>query len=174
MLSMRIEKEESLTRFSKHLKAAKLEREFYRKGTATASKQLEEYGKRINSCGAACFRNLQASHYTFDFAQSVCIPYHARQPCPVYFKCERKIHIFGVCNPQGLPKQVNYLIDESQTIGQNAKQAHGPNSVISMLHHYFAKHALKEKVVLCMLIIVLAKTPFSHWLLSLAMHDRTL
>ena len=140
-----IEKVESLTRFSKHLKAAKLEREFYRKATATASKELEEYGKIVNSCGAACSRNLRASHYTFDFAQSVCIPYHARQPGPVYYKCATKIHIFGVSN-EGLPKQVNYLIEESQTIGQNGKQAHGPNSVISMLHHYFTNHALKEKV----------------------------
>ena len=72
------------------------------------------------------------------------IPYHARQPGPVYFRTVRKVHLFGVCN-EGLPKQVNYLLDESQTIGKNGKMAHGPNSVISMLHHYFATHGLGEK-----------------------------
>ena len=72
------------------------------------------------------------------------IPYHARQSGPVYFKSARKIHLFGVCN-EGIPKQVTYLIEESQTIGENGKMAHGPNSVISMLHHYFAKHGLHEK-----------------------------
>lgn len=138
------EKEESLSRFKKHLEAAKLEREFYRRATIAASKEVKEYKGRIDARGAACSRNLYASHYTFDFAQSISIPYHSRQPGPVYFKTARKVHLFGVCN-EGLPKQVNYLIDESQTIGVNGKMAHGPNSVISMLHHFFAKHGLREK-----------------------------
>ena len=138
------EKKESLKRFSGHLEVAQLERDFYRKVTNTASKEIAEYKGRLNSRGGACVRNLRASHYTFDFAQSVSIPYHARQPGPVYFKTARKVHLFGVCN-EGIPKQVNYLLDESQTIGENGKMAHGPNSVISMLHHYFAKHGLKEK-----------------------------
>ena len=139
------EKAECLKRFSDHLEAAKLERDFYRKATTTANKELEEYKGNISSRRAgACSRNLYASHYTFDFAQSVSIPYHARQPGPVYFKTARKVHLFGVCN-EGIPQQVNYLVDESHTIGQNGKMAHGPNSVISMLHHYFAKHGLGEK-----------------------------
>lgn len=139
-----IEKEVSLQRFSDHLALAKLERDVYRMATTTASSEIEEYSGRLDSRCGACCRNLRASHYTFDFAQSVSIPYHARQPGPVYFKSARKIHLFGVCN-EGIPKQVNYLIDESQTIGENGKMAHGPNSVISMLHHYFAKHGLHEK-----------------------------
>ena len=139
------DKAQCLKRFSDHLETAKLERDFYRKATKAASKELEEYKGNISSRRAgACSRNLRASHYTFNFAQSVSIPYHARQPGPVYFKTARKVHLFGVCN-EGIPKQVNYLIDESQTIGHNGKMAHGPNSVISMLHHYFAKHGLGEK-----------------------------
>ena len=140
------EKAESLKRFSDHLEAAKLERDFYRKPTMEANKELKGYKGKINQSrgSGACSRNLWASHYTFDFAQSVSIPYHARQPGPIFFKTARKIHLFGVCN-EGIPKQVNYLLDESQTIGQNGKMAHGPNSVISMLHHYFAKHGLGEK-----------------------------
>ena len=39
---------------------------------------------------------------------------------------------------RGLPRQVNYLIDESVQIGK------GANSVISYLHHFFDKHGLGE------------------------------
>jgi hypothetical protein len=46
---------------------------------------------------------------------------------------------------EGLPKQVNYLLDETETIRKKGKMTHGPNSVISMLHHYFATHGLGEK-----------------------------
>ena len=152
------EKEESLKRFGDHLKAAKLEGDFYHKATNAASKELMEYKGSMNSRrGGACSRNLHASHYTFDFAQSVSIPYHARQPGPLYFKTARKVHLFGICN-EGIPKQVNYLLDEAQTIGKNGKNVHGPNSVISMLHHYFVKHGLGEKSLFYVLIIVLDKT----------------
>ena len=65
--------------------------------------------------------------------------------------------MFGVCN-EGLPKQVNYLIDESHTIGTNGTSSHGPNSVISMLYHYFGKHALGEKAVFFMPITVQVRT----------------
>ena len=71
---------------------------------------------------------------------------HARQPCPVYFKFTRKVHLLVCIMRVYKGKQVNYLVDESQTIGENGKMAHGSNSVIiSMLHHYFAKHGLGEK-----------------------------
>ena len=66
-----------MKRFSDHLEAAKLERDFYREATIAANKELEERKGRLNSRGGACSQNLQASHYTFDFAQSVSIPYHA-------------------------------------------------------------------------------------------------
>ena len=32
----------------------------------------------------------------------------------------------------------------SSTIGQNGSKSHGPNSVVSMLHHFFATHSLDE------------------------------
>ena len=40
---------------------------------------------------------------------------------------------------------MNYLIDEDNSIGPNGTHTHGPNSVISMLDHYFDNHGLKEK-----------------------------
>ena len=51
------EKRESLRQFSDHLEAAKLERDFYRKATIAASKELETYKGRLNSRGGACARN---------------------------------------------------------------------------------------------------------------------
>ena len=115
-----------------------------RQATRVASQELKEYKGRLNSRSGACSRDLWASHYTFDFAQNVSIPYHARQPGPIYFKTAIKVHLFSLCN-EGMTKQVNYLLDESQTIGHNGKMARGLNSVISMLHHHFAKHGLGEK-----------------------------
>ena len=43
-----------------------------------------------------------------------------------------------------VPYQVNYLIDEASTIGQNGSKSHGPNSIVSMLHHFFSTHSLDE------------------------------
>ena len=45
---------------------------------------------------------------------------------------------------EGSGSQYNYLIDEDQTIGKDGKNAHGPNTVISILHHHFKNHAMGE------------------------------
>ena len=76
-------------------------------------------------------------HYSFDYAQQLHIPSNPLQPGPIYFKTPRKCGIFGVCC-EGIPRQVNYLIDESVQTGK------GANSVISYLHHFFDKHGLGE------------------------------
>ena len=34
----------------------------------------------------------------------------------------------------GVPRQLNYLFDEGQSIGEDGKLSHGPNAVISMVH----------------------------------------
>lgn len=65
------------------------------------------------------------------------IPSNPLQPGPIYFKTPRKCGIFGVCC-EGIPRQVNYLINESAQTGK------GANSVISYLHHFFDKHGLGE------------------------------
>ena len=109
------DKEESLKHFSEHLQSAKLECKLYHEATGKATKELKTYKGRLTRQVAACSQNLRSSHYTFDFAQNIFIPYHARQPGPTYFKTARKVHLFGVCN-EGLPKLVDYLIDESHTI----------------------------------------------------------
>jgi hypothetical protein len=85
-------------------------------------------------------RSLQTSdisekfiHLTFDFSQNVSVPHYARQPGPLYFLTLRKIQIFGV-RIDGIPRQLNCLIDEDQTLGKDGKNTHGPDAVISMLN----------------------------------------
>ena len=78
-------------------------------------------------------------HYTFDFSRNVCIPHHARQMGPLYFQTLRKVHIFGV-RSDGEPKQLNFLINENETIGPDGANVHGPDSVISMLDWALENH----------------------------------
>lgn len=76
-------------------------------------------------------------HFSFDFAQQVHYPHNPLQPGPMYFKTARKCAIFGVCC-EGIPRQVNYLIDEAFNTGK------GANTVISLLHHFLGHHSLGE------------------------------
>ena len=88
------------------------------------------------------------AHYTFDFAEQLHLPHHSRQVGPMYFKVGRRVQLFGICCDTN-KIQVNCLIDESESIGQNGTKTHGPNSVISMLDHYFATHGLNELICHC-------------------------
>ena len=71
-------------------------------------------------------------HVTFDFSQSVSLPHYSRQPGPLYFLSLKKIQIFGI-RFDGSPKQLNFLIDEDETLGRDGKSTHGPDAVLSML-----------------------------------------
>ena len=77
------------------------------------------------------------AHYSFDFAQQVHYPHNPLQPGPMYFKTARKCAVFGVCC-EGIPRQVNYLIDEASDTGK------GANTVVSLLHHFLQHHGLGE------------------------------
>ncbi|XP_056003731.1 uncharacterized protein LOC125678765 [Ostrea edulis] len=91
-----------------------------------------------------CSTDFLKTHYTFDFAQCVSVPHHFRQVGPLFFETPRKIQIFGICM-EGAGSQRNYLIDEDQTIGRDGKNAHGLNTVISILHHHFQNYSMGEK-----------------------------
>ena len=114
-----------VTQFGKHLEEAQKERDAYL-AAIEKLKQEPNFG-----------------HYTFDFAQQVFIPYHSRQVGPLYYKVPLRVQIFGICD-DAIPLQMNYLFNERQIIGKNGSKCHGPNSVISMLHHYLAVHGKKE------------------------------
>ncbi|KAK7487250.1 hypothetical protein BaRGS_00021478 [Batillaria attramentaria] len=58
----------------------------------------------------------------------------------MYFLTPRKCAIFGVCC-EGLPKQVNFLVDESVNVSK------GSIAVISYLHYYFEHFGMGEKRV---------------------------
>ena len=118
--------------FQAHVNAAQKERQYYLDSMKMAEESV------ANSDGAPLY-----CHYTFDFAQMLHIPYHARQVGPLYFKSPLKVQLFGICNDAN-KQQVNYLFSESESIGPNGSKAHGPNAVISMLHHYFHVHSLQE------------------------------
>ena len=84
----------------------------------------------------------------------------------MYFKVGRKVQLFGICCDSN-NIQVDYLVDESETIGKNGTKSHGANSVISMLDHYFNTHSLKKnQYVTAMQITVWVKTKI--WLFCLA------
>ena len=68
-----------------------------------------------------CFTNI-AVHLSFDYAQQVHLFLFPMQPGPLYFLVPRKVGIFGVCM-EGIPRQVNYLIDESH-YGLGEKDVH--------------------------------------------------
>jgi len=85
------------------------------------------------------------AHYTFDFAKQLHLPHHYRQVGPMYFKVGRKVQLFGICCDNNYI-QVNYLVDESETIGKNGTKSHGADL---MLDHYFTTHSLQESVCYC-------------------------
>ena len=79
------------------------------------------------------------THLTFYFAQQATIPHHGRQVGALYFRVPFRIQIFGIAN-EAQPIQRKYLVDEHQTIGSDGSKAHGPNSVLSMLHYHLQTH----------------------------------
>ena len=67
----------------------------------------------------------------------------------MYFKTPRNVQIFGV-NVEAMPTQINYLLDTDETIGENRKKnSHGPNTVVSLFHHFFEQHGIGEKKGFC-------------------------
>ena len=111
-----------------------------------AQKEREVY----NSCVTQARESYQNSaipnyvHYTFGYCQNVCLPHHSRQMGPVYFTTPRKIQIFGF-RIDGIPKQLNFLIDENETIGRDGTQTSGPNSIISMIDWALEKYRGTER-----------------------------
>ena len=60
---------------------------------------------------------------------------HSTPGSLLYVKTRWKVQIFGV-HVEAVPKQINYLINESEMIGENGKNCHGPNTAISLLYYF--------------------------------------
>lgn len=133
------EKSEILKAHQDHLNHAQTEREFYKDGCRKSEKVIETMGNdALFNCGSRSPCSLTGTvHYSFDYAQQVHIPSNPMQPGPIYFKTPRKCGIFGVVC-EGIPRQVNFLIDEAVSVGK------GANATTSYLHYFFACHGLKE------------------------------
>ena len=126
------EKLEALEKAKEHLLAATKERAHYRQ-CIELSKQ--SYSALIQGKEQ---QSPDTMHYSWDFAQQMHYPYEDHQVGPIYFKTPRIAQLFGVCC-ETLPRQVNYLIDEADFPGK------GADTVISMLHHFFACYGLGER-----------------------------
>lgn len=135
------EKSECVRAQQEHLNRVQTEREVYRRICQEAEinfKTLEEQID-LHERHEACSLDTTI-HYSFDFAQQIHIPSNPKQPGPLYFKTPRKYGIFGVMC-EAIPRQVNYLIDETSDVGK------GANTTISYVHHYFQNRGLGETQV---------------------------
>ena len=131
-----IVKSGKLKKQEEHLRVVELERRAYRDMTSASKDQLRSTPLSLGP-HRACSQDI-TGHYSFDFAQQVHIPSDPLQPGPMYFLTPRKCGLFGI-NCEGLPQQVNYLIDEGSCSSK------GSTAVISFLHHFFDNYASGEK-----------------------------
>ena len=115
------------------------EREHYKNLVNQSKTVVENLGIQVLSRNQPCSKDV-TFHYSFDFAQQVHLPSSPLQVGPMYFLVPRKCGIFGVC-AEGLPQQINYLIDEGMSSGK------GSNMVISLVHHFFFEYGIGEKRV---------------------------
>ena len=130
------EKLDCLREQETHLHEAKSERAFMKANIAACKVALENSGIDLLSRRSSCsFKG--TVHYSYDYAQQVHIPSNPQQPGPIYFKTPRKCGLFGVCC-EGIPRQINYLIDEAVACGK------GANSTIIYVHDFFQFHGAGE------------------------------
>ena len=119
-----------------HLHEAKTEWEFMKMNIAACKELLQ--GSGIDLLSGRPWSSFKGTvHYSYDYAQQVHIPSNPQQPGPIYFKTPRKCGLFGLCY-EGIPRQVNYLIDKAVNVGK------GANSTISYVHDFFTSHVVGE------------------------------
>ena len=97
--------------------------------------EREYYRSAIQKASAHTYGENHVTHLTFDFAKQLELPCHTREVGPLYFKVGYRIQLFGIAE-EARKRQHNYLFAEHQSIGQDGKSAHGPNNVLSMIHHH--------------------------------------
>ena len=139
------DKSEALQKALKHIHQVEREQTFYnninakcRDVTRSAFNQQGTFHPPPPASRAPPLTGPSQAHYSFDYAQQVHYPSDPMQPGPIYFLTPRKCSLFGICC-EAIPRQVNYLCDESVDRGK------GANTVVSQLHHFFANHGLGEE-----------------------------
>jgi hypothetical protein len=121
----------------KHLENAKSVREYYHHCIKIAQKNYHVICHEEFKIPCKPNSLPVSMHYRRMKAQQIPYPYESQQVGPIYFKTERYAQLFGICN-EGIPQQVNYLIDEADFLEKNS------NVVISLLDHFFTNHAIGE------------------------------
>ncbi len=124
-----------------HLQQARKERTYYRACAKISKKHCYKHGLSQGEY-VPCKANSRdiLMHYSWDFAGQFHYPFEDQQVGPIYFKTPRRAQLFGICI-EGIPRQLNYLIDEADFLAKN------PNTVISLLDHFFSNHGFGEKTV---------------------------
>ena len=128
----------------KHIKQAEKEHDFYNRVNGRCKDVVRRvYSQQESFCPPPpSFRvpphtGPSKVHYSFDYTQQVHYPANLMQPGPIYFLTPQKCFLFGICW-EAIPRQVNYLCDESVDKGK------GANAVVSQLHHFLPTIGLGE------------------------------
>ena len=101
------EKLQAALQMQEHIARVQQERRAYQECIAKAKEGLE--GVPIpEEAVSPVSTDHDGVHITFDFAQGVLIPHHARQIGALYFLTPRRVQIFGV-RFDGFPLQVNTI-----------------------------------------------------------------
>ncbi|KAF0552575.1 chaperonin: PROVISIONAL [Gigaspora margarita] len=132
------EKEEKVLEWNEHIEWAHKERENYKQQIKIAYKDIQNFGINNLVCPGKPNSLDITIHISWDYAQQIQLPHLSQQEGDMYFKSLYKVHLFGICD-DAFPRQVNYLIKESELVGK------GADTVISLVHNYFELHGLGEK-----------------------------
>jgi len=127
---------------TKHYTDAKYDldsREILERHRAKAKQEREHYLSQLE--------DPSVPHYTFDFAQSVHLPFLLRQPGSFFFKKGLRVRIFGVCC-ETTKTQMNYLLPEGSQPGPTRSSGKGPNLVISLLLHFLEHYNTSRNIKL--------------------------
>lgn len=69
----------------------------YRTCVRSSKEEFQDTPPELQVPAEPCTTDLQHCHYTFDFAQNVALPHHARQMGPMYFVTARKVSGTKLC-----------------------------------------------------------------------------
>ena len=138
-----LEKSDCIKAQQDHLNCAQAERELYRNTCSDAAATFMRIEDEVdfNESREACsFAGIM--HYSFYYAQQVHIPSNPLQPGHIYFKAPRKCGIFGIMC-EGIPCQLNYLIDEASTVGLSvhSQLVFQKTWILSLMNIIFAKQS---------------------------------
>lgn len=134
------EKAERINEASTHLKKVQMERKYYHDVIAECAQTIPELFYYVPPHCPLSYASTM--HYSFDFAQTISIPYSSQQVGPLYFLSGYKIALFAVVI-EPMKKCVLYLIPEACYTGK------GCNLVISLLEHFFENFGLGEEHCKC-------------------------